>query len=146
MAKIREECGVFGILPGKTDNAAEAVYYGLFALQHRGQEGCGIAVSRDGGIICRKGPGLVSDNFTVASLSELKGALAAVGHVRYGTTGGSNPENCQPIVANRMKDSFALVHNGNLVNAFELRCQLEDTGAVFRSTSDTEVISCVITR
>ncbi len=146
MAEIREECGVFGILPGKTDNAAETVYYGLFALQHRGQEGCGIAVSRDGNIICRKGPGLVSENFHSASLEQLADADAAIGHVRYGTTGGSNPENCQPIVANRMKDSLALVHNGNLVNALELRKSLEDAGAVFRSSSDTEIISYIINR
>ncbi len=146
MSEIREECGVFGILPDKTGAAAETVYYGLFALQHRGQEGCGIAVSRDGGILCRKGLGLVSENFNDDSLLSLANANAAIGHVRYGTTGGNNPENCQPIVVSRMKDSLAVVHNGNLVNAFELRAELESTGAVFRSTSDTEIISYIINR
>ena len=146
MQKLREECGVFGIYSTQCQDVAATTYYGLFALQHRGQESCGIALCNDGIFASHKDMGLVEDVFTPESLARLGQGHMAVGHVRYGTTGATDRNNAQPIVVNHCKGSLALAHNGNLVNSFELRQKLELTGAIFHTTSDTEVISYVITK
>lgn len=143
---IHEECGVFGIYGQKTDDVASAAYYALFALQHRGQESCGIAVNDDGIINCYKDSGLVNDVFTKDTLLSLGNGQMAVGHVRYGTTGTGARFNAQPMVVNHIKGSMALAHNGNLTNANELRRELEMNGSIFHSSSDTEVISYIITK
>lgn len=146
MSALREECGVFGIFsPTATDVAMDA-YYGLFALQHRGQESCGIVVNDDGIFRDYKDEGLVSDVFHSDVLAKLGSGNMAVAHVRYGTTGGSGRINAQPIVVNHVKGYMALAHNGNLVNSYELRSELELGGAIFHTTSDTEVISYIITQ
>lgn len=146
MSTLREECGVFGVFsPEKTDTAS-TVYYGLFALQHRGQESCGIAVNDDGIFQSYKDTGLVNDVFTPQILKELGEGNLAVGHVRYGTTGGNDRSNAQPIVVNHIKGRMALAHNGNLVNSEQLRRELELEGSIFSTTSDTEVISYIITK
>ena len=118
---LHEECGVFGIWSPVQTAAAKNVYWGLYALQHRGQESCGIAVSCDGVFEQLRGDGLVGEVFTPQALSSLKDGNIAVGHVRYSTTGGRNPNNIQPIVVCHMKGNMALCHNGNIVNAHELR-------------------------
>lgn len=146
MQKVREECGVFGIYSPERGEVAASTYYGLFALQHRGQESCGIVVCDDGIFSAHKDVGLVEDVFTAENLEQLGRGNMAVGHVRYGTTGSSGRLNAQPIVVNHCKGTTALAHNGNLVNAFELRQELEMGGAIFHTTSDTEVISYIITR
>ncbi len=143
---IHEECGVFGIYSDKTTDVASSAYYALFALQHRGQESCGIAVNDDGVIHCHKSPGLVNDVFKKETLEALGQGQMAVGHVRYGTTGSNAPQNAQPMVVNHIKGSMALAHNGNLTNAAELRRELEMNGSIFHTTSDTEVISYIITK
>lgn len=144
--EIREECGVFGIFAnGRTDVAASA-YYALYALQHRGQESCGIVVNDDGVFNTYKDTGLVSEVFRPSVLEQLGEGNMAVGHVRYGTTGGNGRLNAQPIVVNHIKGRMALAHNGNLVNSFELRKELELCGSIFHTTSDTEVISYIITK
>lgn len=143
---IHEECGVFGIYGNTTDDVASSAYYALFALQHRGQESCGIAVNDDGIISCYKDSGLVNDVFTKDNLQSLGNGQIAVGHVRYGTTGTGARFNAQPMVVNHIKGSMALAHNGNLTNANELRRELEMSGSIFHSTSDTEVISYIITK
>lgn len=146
MSNIHEECGVWGIFaPGRTNVAASA-YYGLFALQHRGQESCGIVINDDGLFSFYKDVGLVSEVFSRSVLESLPEGNMAVGHVRYGTTGGNGRENCQPIVVNHIKGRMALSHNGNLVNSAELRRTLELQGSIFHTSSDTEVISYVITK
>ncbi|MDD6736028.1 MAG: amidophosphoribosyltransferase, partial [Clostridiales bacterium] len=146
MNKIHEECGVFGIFSQrKTDVAAQA-YYGLFALQHRGQESCGMVVNDDGVFTAYKDVGLVNEVFTRNRLDELGQGSMVVGHVRYGTTGTNGRINAQPIVVNHVKGHTALAHNGNLVNSFELRRQLEMEGSIFQTTSDTEVISYILTK
>ena len=144
--KLHEECGVFGVFSNKTVNVASTVYYGLFSLQHRGQEGCGIAVNDEGVIHSYKDLGLVNDVFTPRVLKSLGEGNMAIGHVRYGTTGANDRNNVQPIVVNHIKGRMALAHNGNLVNSMELREQLELEGSIFHTTSDTEVISYVITK
>jgi amidophosphoribosyltransferase len=142
--KLREECGVFGVL-GRAD-AANLVYLGLYALQHRGQESAGIAsVNGEGRIVSEKEMGYVADVFTHERLSRLPGDTA-IGHVRYSTAGGSMLCNAQPIVAMTAKGQIAVAHNGNLVNGDELRNQLEAEGAIFNSMSDTEVIVHLIAR
>src|SRR5215211_668873 len=142
--KFREECGVFGVL-GRAD-AANLVYLGLYALQHRGQESAGIAaVNGDGKIISEKEMGYVADVFTHERLSRLPGEIA-IGHVRYSTAGGSMLCNAQPIVASTSKGAIAVAHNGNLTNGEELRKQLEAEGAIFNSTADSEVIVHLIAR
>ena len=146
MQKLREECGVFGIYAKDNREVATTAYYGLFALQHRGQESCGIAVCNDGVIAAHKDIGLVEEVFTPETLTRLGQGHMAVGHVRYGTTGATDRNNAQPIVVNHCKGSLALAHNGNLVNSFALREELELTGSIFHTTSDTEVISYVITK
>ena len=146
MSSLREECGVFGIYSKTSDNLAADTYYGLFALQHRGQESCGIGVNDDGLFNEYKDTGLVNDVFTPEILDRLGQGNIAVGHVRYGTTGGNGRNNAQPIVVNHVKGRMALAHNGNLTNSFELRSALELEGSIFHTTSDTEVISYIITK
>ena len=143
---IHEECGVFGVMNKKKEPVAELVYYGLYALQHRGQESCGIVVNDDGVFSSYKDLGLVSEVFSKDTLSHLPEGTIAVGHVRYGTTGGNTRSNCQPIEVNHQKGKMALAHNGNLSNALELRDRLELSGAIFHTTSDTETIAYIITR
>ena len=145
---LGEECGVFGAYDMDGHDVAASIYYGLFALQHRGQESCGIAVTDTAGkrkVLSRKGLGHVNDVFDEKVLSELKGNLA-VGHVRYSTAGESVRENAQPLVINYVKGTLAIAHNGNLVNAIELRKELEYTGAIFQTTIDSEVIAYHIAR
>jgi len=146
MRKINEECGVFGVFGNEVSDVASTAYYALFALQHRGQESCGIVVNDDGVFSFHKDLGLVNDVFTPEVMQRLGMGHIAVGHVRYGTTGANKRENVQPIVVNHVKGSMALAHNGNLVNSNELRTELELSGAIFHTTSDTEVISYIITR
>lgn len=143
---IHEECGVFGVIATEPTNVAGITYYGLYALQHRGQESCGIVVNDDGVFVSHKDLGLVSEVFTGDILSNLPQGTMAVGHVRYGTTGGSNRNNCQPIEVNHQKGRMALAHNGNLSNAAELRTELELSGAIFHTTSDTETIAYIVTK
>lgn len=143
-----EECGVFGAYDMDGGDVAPTVYYGLFALQHRGQESCGIAVTDTYGerkVRSKKGLGLVNDVFDEESLRELKGNLG-VGHVRYSTAGGSRAENAMPLVINYVKGTLVIAHNGNLTNAVELRRELEYTGAIFQTTIDSEVIAYHIAR
>lgn len=143
---IHEECGIFGVYCNQSDDVASLVYYGLYALQHRGQEGCGIVVNDDGVFASHKGLGLVSEVFTNQEMKKFPRGEIAVGHVRYGTTGGNSLSNCQPIQVNHLKGKLAVAHNGNLSNALPLRRELELSGAIFHSTSDTETIAYVITR
>lgn len=144
--KLHEECGVFGVFANEATDVASTTYYGLFALQHRGQEGCGIVVNDDGLFNSYKDLGIVNDVFTPRVLEDLGTGNMAVGHVRYGTTGSNDRSNTQPIVVNHVKGRMALAHNGNLVNSFELREKLELEGSIFHTTSDTEVISYIITK
>ena len=146
MREIREECGVFGVFCEDAYDVAHMTYYGLFALQHRGQESCGIVVNDDGVFHTYKDIGLVNDVFTPKILEGLGKGNMAVGHVRYGTTGANDRNNAQPIVVNHIKGRMALAHNGNLVNSYELRAELELEGSIFHTTSDTEVISYLITK
>ena len=143
---IHEECGIYGVMSTKKENVAGIVYYGLYALQHRGQESCGIVVNDDGVFSSYKDLGLVSEVFSKDTLSHFPEGTMAVGHVRYGTCGGTTRNNCQPIEVNHQKGKMALAHNGNLSNALELRDKLELSGAIFHTTSDTETIAYVITR
>ena len=146
MSSLREECGVFGVFSPQTADVASTAYYGLFALQHRGQESCGIVVNDDGIFQSYKDTGLVNDVFTPQILTELGEGNMAVGHVRYGTTGGNDRSNAQPIVVNHIKGRMALAHNGNIVNCEQLRRELELEGSIFSTTSDTEVIPYIITK
>ncbi len=143
---VHEECGVFGVMGTKKGNVAGIVYYGLYALQHRGQESCGIVVNDDGVFSSYKDLGLVSEVFSKDTFTHFPMGNMAVGHVRYGTTGGNTRNNCQPVEVNHQKGKMALAHNGNLSNALELRDKLELSGAIFHTTSDTETIAYVITR
>lgn len=143
---LHEECGVFGIYAQQPEQLANIAYYALYALQHRGQESCGIVVNDDGLFSAHCDLGTVSDVFTPEVMSNFPEGNMAVGHVRYGTTGATNRANCQPIVVNHQKGKLALAHNGNLSNAYELRSELELSGAIFHSTSDTESIAYIITR
>jgi amidophosphoribosyltransferase len=142
--RIGEECGVFAIYDPEGD-CARSTYYGLYALQHRGQESCGIAVNHDRDISHYKDMGLVNDVFTEEILQKLPGTMA-VGHVRYSTTGESMRENAQPLVLRYVKGNIALAHNGNLVNKEELAAELGKTGAIFQTTTDTETIAYMIAR
>lgn len=140
--EIHEECGVFGVFG--VDDAANLCYYGLHALQHRGQEACGIVcVDDDKEFYRAKGEGLVSEVFTDKSLSKLKGRNA-IAHVRYATAGGSGIENVQPFLFRHHTGNFALAHNGNLVNSRELARYLENKGSLFQSTSDSELLAHLI--
>lgn len=143
---IHEECGVFGIFEKSRGTPASSVYFGLYALQHRGQESCGIAVCDDGIIRHKRSDGLVSEVFNKDELDRLGSGNMAVGHVRYSTTGGHSHNNIQPLVIRHIKGNMALVHNGNLVNAQELRRSFEMSGAIFHGTSDTEAIAYSIVR
>ena len=140
---LGEECGVFGAYDMDGHNVAASIYYGLFALQHRGQESCGIAVTDTFGkrkVISRKGLGHVNEVFDEETISELRGNLG-VGHVRYSTAGGTSVENAQPLVTNYVKGTLAIAHNGNLVNAPEPRKELEYTVTIFQTTNDAAVIA-----
>ena len=147
--KLREECGVFGMYDLDGKDVAASIYYGLFALQHRGQESCGIAVSETNGpkgkVTSYKGMGLVNEVFTGDELERMKGDIG-VGHVRYSTAGASTRENAQPLVLNYVKGTLALAHNGNLINAPELRKELAYSGAIFQTTIDSEVVAYHIAR
>ncbi len=139
----REECGIFGVF-GNSD-AAKLTYFGLYALQHRGQESAGIAVSDGNQLRESRHMGLVYEVFREETLQELKGHLA-IGHVRYSTTGSSLLANAQPFVVVHGNEYYSIAHNGNLVNAIQLRRDLEDQGAIFQSTMDTEVIMHLMAR
>lgn len=143
--KLKEECGVFGIFGKEAIEAASITYYGLYALQHRGQESAGIAVAKNNEIECYKAMGLVSEVFNKNLIDTLEGNLA-IGHVRYSTTGSSNVVNAQPIIGKYKLGSIAIAHNGNLVNADIIRELLEDGGCIFQTTNDSEVILNLIAR
>ena len=143
---LHEECGVFGVFAPEPTDAAHLTYCGLYALQHRGQESCGIVVNDDGVFSAHKDLGLVSEVFTADVLSRFPKGSMAVGHVRYGTTGGTSRRNCQPIEVNHQKGKMAIAHNGNLANAAILRDELELGGAIFHTTSDTETIAYIVTK
>ncbi len=146
MSSLREECGVFGIIKNEKSDVAHDAYYGLFALQHRGQESAGIVVNDDGLFKSYKDVGLVNDVFDREAIASLGEGNMAVGHVRYGTTGTDGRLNAQPVMVNHIKGRMALAHNGNLTNSYELRSMLELSGSIFHTTSDTEVISYIITK
>ena len=146
--KPHEECGVFGMYDLDGNDVASSIYYGLFALQHRGQESCGIAVSDTFGprkVDLLKGMGLVNEVFNQENIASLKGNIG-VGHCRYSTAGESIPSNAQPLVINYVKGTLMLAHNGNLINANELREELAYTGAIFQTTIDSEVIAYLVAR
>lgn len=147
--ELHEECGVFGMYDFDGNDVASTIYYGLFALQHRGQESCGIAVSDTEGpkrkVNSVKGMGLVNEIFTEEKLMKLHGDIG-IGHTRYSTAGSSTRENAQPLVLNYVKGILALAHNGNLINALDLRRELEYSGAIFQTTIDSEVIAYHIAR
>ncbi len=144
--KLHEECGVFGIFrKGGRKGVLAETYHALYALQHRGQESCGIVVNDDGVMKVHKDNGLVTEVFTKDTLGKMEEGNMAVGHCRYATTGMLSRNNAQPLLINHRKGTMALAHNGNLTNAAELRDSLEQTGAIFHTTSDTEVIAYVIT-
>lgn len=146
---IKEECGVFGIFDLSDGDVFKEIYYGLLALQHRGQESCGIAIRNTSDpktmVKCHKGLGLVNDVFDENQLGQLTGNLG-IGHVRYSTTGGTTLVNTQPLVLKYSKGTFTLAHNGNLVNTSTLRQQLEKNGDIFQTTIDSEVIAAHIAR
>ncbi|MGO4970551.1 amidophosphoribosyltransferase [[Clostridium] aminophilum] len=146
---VHEECGVFGIYDPEGRSVASDIYYGLSALQHRGQESCGIAVTDTSGpagnVCCDRGLGLVNEVFHETNLNALKGNLG-IGHVRYSTTGSSVLANTQPLVMKYLKGTLCLAHNGNLINAAELRHELELGGTLFRTTIDSEVIACLVAK
>lgn len=144
--KFKDECGVFGVFSNKPMDVASMTYYGLYALQHRGQESAGIAVADGEKIEFHKGLGLVTDAFKKQEdIDRLKGHIA-IGHVRYSTAGGKGIENAQPIVTTSKVGSIAMAHNGNLVNDDVIRELLEDAGQLFHTSSDSEVIACLIAR
>ena len=142
---LHEECGVFGIYSNKTSDIATQTYIALYALQHRGQENCGIVVNDDGVFNYHKGVGLVNQVFNKENLEHLGKGNISIGHVRYSTTGNSNISNAQPLVVRHIKGPMAISHNGNLTNAYKLRAEFENKGMIFHSTNDTEVISYTIT-
>lgn len=146
MNEIREECGVFGAFSPCTGELASIVYYGLFALQHRGQESAGIVLNDDGVFNAVRDTGLVNEVFSREHLASMGTGNIAVGHVRYATTGSDAKRNLQPLLINHHKGRMALAHNGNLTNAYELRKQLEEEGAIFHTSTDSEVIAYMIVR
>ena len=141
--KLHEECGVMGVI--STKDATRSVYYGLYALQHRGQENAGIAVNVDGRIECVKGTGLVADVFTEKHINKLS-AKIAIGHVRYASEGENQDYNAQPLVAKFKHGTMAIAHNGSLVNSVSLKEMLEDSGVIFQTTLDTEAILNLLAR
>ena len=145
--KLKEECGIFGVYTKEAKKELTSLTcVGLSALQHRGEESCGIAINEDGIIHFHKDIGLVSDVFTKHVQDSLPEGKMAIGHVRYSTTGMSRKENAQPMVVRHKKGNLAIVHNGNLINAVELKKELEESGAIFTTTSDTEIICHIIVR
>ncbi|WP_124098388.1 amidophosphoribosyltransferase [Ruminococcus sp. Marseille-P6503] len=142
---IHEECGVFGIYTDKTSDVAAQTYVALYALQHRGQESCGIVVNDDGVFRQHKNLGLVNQVFDKDTLERLGQGNIAIGHVRYSTTGNCNAANAQPLVVRHVKGPLAIAHNGNLTNARELREKYENKGMIFHTTNDTEAISYAVT-
>ena len=145
--KLKEECGVFGIYTREEkEDLIGQVCVGLSGLQHRGEESCGVAINKDGIIRFHKDIGLVSEVFTPEVQRSMPQGKMAIGHVRYSTTGESKKENAQPMVVRHKKGNLAVVHNGNLTNAVELKKELEEQGAIFTTTSDTEIICHVIVR
>lgn len=144
--KLHEECGVFGIFTRNQHEIENHIYYGLYALQHRGQESAGMAVSDGERIRHHKGMGLVAEAFSQEDLTRLKGGILGIGHVRYSTTGASDIENAQPLVMQYRQGTLALAHNGNLINVEALRETLAEDGVVFQTTLDTEVIANLISR
>lgn len=144
--KLREECGAFGIYGRKDIDVVSCVYHGLYALQHRGQESCGIAINDHGVIVGHKDVGLVSDVFTRDVLDSLPRGHMAVGHCRYSTSSEPTKANAQPLVIHHIKGNMAVAHNGNLTNGAELREELELSGAIFHTTADAEIIAYTITR
>lgn len=147
LKKLKEECGIFGIYSQENEvELVQTTCMGLSSLQHRGEESCGIAVNNGGIISYHKDVGLVSDVFTPEEIDKLPKGKMAIGHVRYSTTGSCKKENAQPIVSRYAKGNLAVVHNGNLVNAVHLKEQLQQNGAIFNSTSDTEAICYIIAR
>lgn len=143
--ELKEECGVFGIYNNDDNDTGRIVYYGLFALQHRGQESCGIAVTDDTVVKQYKDMGLVPEVFSEDVVEKLTGKIG-IGHVRYSTAGGSLRNNAQPLVSRYVKGTLALAHNGNLVNANEIRHELQQEGMIFQTTIDSEVIACKIAK
>ena len=143
---LHEECGVFGIYSNSQEDVAAVCYYALFALQHRGQESCGIVVNDRGVMTGYKDNGLVNDVFTPRVMQDLGLGNIAVGHVRYSTTGSNTRANAQPLIINHIKGAMALGYNGNLINSARLREELELTGSIFHTTSDTEVIAYELTK
>ena len=147
--KLKEECGVFGVYDFDGHDVASTIYYGLLALQHRGQESCGIAVSDTSGpkglVLSHKGMGLCNEVFTPEDLESMKGNIG-VGHTRYSTAGSSTRENAQPLVLNYIKGTLGMAHNGNLINTPQLRQELARTGAIFQTTIDSEIIAYMIAR
>ena len=146
MMSIHEECGIFGLISGNEIEAAGMAYYGLYALQHRGQESCGIVVNDDGIFVSHKDTGLIGEVFSRESIAAMPKGRMAVAHARYGTTGAASRRNCQPIEVNHQKGKRALAHNGNISNAAALRSELELSGAIFHTSSDTEIIAYLVTR
>ncbi|MDO4732613.1 MAG: amidophosphoribosyltransferase [Bacillota bacterium] len=144
MRKLHEECGVFGICSQKPRALANSVYYGLFALQHRGQESCGIVVNDDGVLSSYRDTGLVGDAFTPEVLSRLPQGTMAMGHVRYGTAENASRVNAQPLVVKHIKGNMALCYNGSITNFHELRDELELKGSLFHTDCDVEVIAYLI--
>ena len=145
--KMKEECGVFGVYSNKNEqDLVFPICVGLSSLQHRGEESCGMAINNGGVITCHKDVGLVSDVFTNSVIRDLPKGKIGIGHVRYSTTGCAKKENAQPIVSRYKKGNLCIVHNGNLTNTAQLRAELEENGAIFNSTSDTEVIAYIIAR
>ena len=145
--EIHEECGVFGIFSKNAElKVAEETYLALFALQHRGQESCGIAVNDNGVIVSYKDLGLVPDVFNPVVMKHLEGGRIAVGHCRYATSKSANRENAQPLVSKYIKGTLALAYNGNLINAASLRRELESSGAIFQTTDDAEIMLYLLAR
>ena len=144
MRQIHEECGVFGVYSSHRTDVASLAYYGLYALQHRGQESAGIVVNDDGVFTSYRDVGLVNEVFDAERLASLGPGKIVVGHVRYATTGSDHKRNVQPLVINHHKGRMALAHNGNLTNSFELRNMLEQRGSIFHTTTDSEVIAYII--
>ncbi len=143
---IHDECGVFGVFSRERKDLASLTYYGLFALQHRGQESAGIVVNDDGVFSSCRDTGLVNEVFSPQALDALGEGNIAVGHVRYATTGTDSARNVQPLLINHYKGRMALAHNGNLTNAWELRRSLEKGGSIFHTTTDSEIIAYSVVR
>ena len=144
---MKEECGIFGIYSMKNEeDLVFPICVGLSSLQHRGEEACGMAINNGGIITCHKDVGLVSDVFTNSVIRDLPKGKIGIGHVRYSTTGCPRKENAQPIFSRYKKGNLCIAHNGNLTNTAQLRAELEENGAIFNSTSDTEVIAYIIAR